>query len=253
VDNSFVRRGVRYIPTIDLQGHRAGTLTYIRPTDSRDHGQVLWEAVCDCGREHLVRTGQRNRVIRCDCHVPDEKAGENYYIACKKATPHVGATFGDLTLIKVLPEKVRGCYVWLMRCICGTEIKANSQRVKRGSKKNCGCKRSKKGKQKNQINRKIATYKVAARKRGISWSISNELAKTTMLGDCDYCGSPPKEDSYGICNGIDRVDNNLGYIEENIVPCCRECNWMKGTLSVEEFIRHLQQILLHYYTNKAIA
>ena len=31
-------------------------------------------------------------------------------------------------------------------------------------------------------------------------------------------------------NGIDRVDSNIGYTNENSVPCCKTCNFAKNDL-----------------------
>ncbi|MEI8273908.1 MAG: hypothetical protein WCG08_14935 [Paludibacter sp.] len=45
---------------------------------------------------------------------------------------------------------------------------------------------------------------------------------------CHYCG---KEGP----NGIDRVNNQIGYIKENCVPCCKHCNYAKGDLSISDF------------------
>ena len=36
-------------------------------------------------------------------------------------------------------------------------------------------------------------------------------------------------------NGVDRVDNSLGYIKENCVACCKICNNAKSTLSISEW------------------
>lgn len=43
-------------------------------------------------------------------------------------------------------------------------------------------------------------------------------------------------------NGIDRVDNEIGYIYENCVCCCKVCNTMKMNLSVYEFLNHISKI-----------
>lgn len=34
---------------------------------------------------------------------------------------------------------------------------------------------------------------------------------------------------------IDIIDNNKGYIVDNIIPCCIVCNRAKGNMSLEEF------------------
>lgn len=46
--------------------------------------------------------------------------------------------------------------------------------------------------------------------------------------NCFYCG---KEGP----NGIDRIDNKLGYSFSNCVPACKHCNYVKGDLSLEDF------------------
>ncbi len=46
---------------------------------------------------------------------------------------------------------------------------------------------------------------------------------------CHYCGDEIKT------IGLDRVNNDIGYIAENIVPCCRVCNRMKNDQGLVEF------------------
>lgn len=45
---------------------------------------------------------------------------------------------------------------------------------------------------------------------------------------CHYCGKDGP-------NGIDRIDNQIGYTKENCVPACKHCNYVKGDLSREDF------------------
>src|SRR3990167_8701685 len=42
--------------------------------------------------------------------------------------------------------------------------------------------------------------------------------------NCEYCEGPLSE--YG--SGLDRSDNSKGYTLNNVVPCCKQCNWIKG-------------------------
>lgn len=66
----------------------------------------------------------------------------------------------------------------------------------------------------------------------------NEFSK--FVNDkCYYCD---KENSESHNNGIDRKDNEIGYIIENCVSCCRECNYMKGGLNENEFIETCKRI-----------
>ena len=55
---------------------------------------------------------------------------------------------------------------------------------------------------------------------------------------CHYCG---KEGP----NGIDRVDNKIGYTTQNCKPCCKHCNYVKGALSVKDFNTWKQRFVAH--------
>ena len=49
---------------------------------------------------------------------------------------------------------------------------------------------------------------------------------------CIYCGEIPE----GMNGTLDRIDNNKGYIEDNIVPACLGCNRARHDyFTVEEF------------------
>lgn len=87
---------------------------------------------------------------------------------------------------------------------------------------------------------KLGYYKYRANKKNIEWGIDDEYAKAHFVCNCYYCGDPP---SFENLNGIDRVDNSMGYIEGNIVPCCTTCNMRKGKMSEDEFINRCRKIV----------
>jgi len=58
-----------------------------------------------------------------------------------------------------------------------------------------------------------------------------------IRGDCVYCGAAPDP-----LNGVDRVDNNLGYIAGNIVSSCKMCNIAKNNHSVDEFLSWIERV-----------
>lgn len=47
---------------------------------------------------------------------------------------------------------------------------------------------------------------------------------------CYYCGGD-RSDTWG----LDRVDSALGYVMENVRPCCRRCNLAKNNMTELEF------------------
>jgi hypothetical protein len=46
-------------------------------------------------------------------------------------------------------------------------------------------------------------------------------------------------------HSIDRVDNSLGYVIGNCVPCCKLCNSMKSNLPKKTFLDHSKRIVKH--------
>lgn len=82
-----------------------------------------------------------------------------------------------------------------------------------------------------------------ARKRGKEWTISSVDAYKLFIQPCRYCGFAPNWPESRV--GIDRVDNNKGYIPGNCVPCCFTCNSAKKELSEKEFFEWIKRISNH--------
>lgn len=100
------------------------------------------------------------------------------------------------------------------------------------------------------------SYKKSAQERGLFFDIDKELFKKITKQNCHYCGCEPnqiKSDKerfrygYWIHNGIDRLDDNIGYIPENIVPCCKKCNYAKQGMNEQEFLELIKKIYFHRY------
>ena len=61
--------------------------------------------------------------------------------------------------------------------------------------------------------------------RKISFHLTFEQFKELDVKPCHYCQSPASRTGMG----LDRVNNDLGYKIENVVPCCAPCNRYKYT------------------------
>jgi len=100
----------------------------------------------------------------------------------------------------------------------------------------------------------LGNYRLGARKRGLAWELSGEDFDRLTGQDCFYCGSPPgsvkkgnadKKRQYNgdfVYNGIDRVDNAIGYTPENVVTCCGTCNFAKKGMSFDEFMAWIARL-----------
>lgn len=86
-------------------------------------------------------------------------------------------------------------------------------------------------------------YKQRAKRKNINFKLNKEEFKKLTQGNCNYCGIVPKQiispkrkgwEPY-VYNGIDRIDSNKGYVLENCITCCGQCNRAKNTYTVKEF------------------
>lgn len=76
-------------------------------------------------------------------------------------------------------------------------------------------------------NGKFITYRANANRRRIEFSLTLDDFCRLWQRDCTYCGK---------CIdtiGIDRIDNSLGYISGNVMPCCYDCNVMKKSIIID--------------------
>lgn len=74
-------------------------------------------------------------------------------------------------------------------------------------------------------------YRNNARKRNIFFDLSIEEFEKLIPSNCFYCSDKS--------NGIDRWDSNIGYVFDNCVPCCKECNFLKNNTNPDLFVSRI--------------
>jgi len=94
------------------------------------------------------------------------------------------------------------------------------------------------------IGGRYSKLKTNAKQRGIIVKISLNEYKEVVKFPCYLCGGESLELSFG--HGIDRVDNSVGYLLENVKACCGICNKMKMDSSLEDFIQRIKRIVKNY-------
>lgn len=83
---------------------------------------------------------------------------------------------------------------------------------------------------------KYGEIKKSAKARELEFNLTyQEYLILYWMQNCFYC---PATDT----KGIDRIDNNKGYILSNCVPCCCTCNLMKLDHDFNDFINHINSI-----------
>lgn len=89
-------------------------------------------------------------------------------------------------------------------------------------------------------------YRRDARRHEREWSLSDQDFDDLVASDCFYCGLPPSNQRKSFTySGIDRANNNLGYIPGNVIPCCETCNYAKRAMSQDEFFNWIERVYLH--------
>ena len=178
---------------------------------------------------------------------------------------HIGNTYNYLQVLSIDTDtyvyntkNIKRTYFNCL-CTCGNTKRIMAGNVINGTTKSCGCKKYELLHAANKIhfeskpNESVEKRFYGGYKRhGKHFELSFEEFKTLAKQNCHYCGVPPererssKDRKYTLkLNGVDRVDNLVGYVLSNCVPCCSTCNGMKSDLPVGQFLTHINKIFKH--------
>lgn len=162
-------------------------------------------------------------------------------------------TFGHVTVIKRCGRDKFGHHQWVCKCDCGNNITLPGYRLKIGDTKTCGnCGRSrKKGKDHKNFKgyEEISSthwnsIRKGARDRDIELSITIKQAWKLYIQQDKKCALSGLEISFQkernsikkTTASLDRIDNTKGYTINNVQWVHKRINWMKNTLTQDEFI-----------------
>ena len=81
-------------------------------------------------------------------------------------------------------------------------------------------------------------YKSRAKKKGVLFELTKENFGTLVKGNCAYCKRSPTT-----WFGIDREVPSKGYVIENVVSCCFDCNTDKFEDDVESMMARNKRIV----------
>lgn len=243
---------------LDLSGQRFGKLLVVKDSDrvSPKGHRIYVDCICDCGNTTTLckmSLKKENGTKSCGC------LSKKYFIDL------TGQKFNNLTLTTYLGKDNSKNNVYRATCDCGGSIIVQGSDAKTGKIQSCGCKyftkqvaTAKARGLEGLYKQLFAGYKGAPR-RGYSFNLDYEWFKLEIVKNCHYCNSVPQntkvhKQSYGdlilLYNGLDRVNNDIGYEPENCVPCCRSCNIAKHTYSAGHFKEMVTNIYNHYVKPK---
>ena len=170
----------------------------------------------------------------------------------------VGTRFGKLVVVSLDSYKQKGkkqrISFWYCKCDCGGEKVVCLQNLRRGHTKSCGCyKPYKKPLGYASETSLINSYIRQATKRNLTFELTRSEAHKLFTSNCYYCNIEPKQihnprsrnNGVFIYNGIDRIDNNKGYVIDNVVSCCGMCNISKHNRTYEFYLNWIKQSYEH--------
>lgn len=234
----------------DLTGQTISYLTVISIVGKSPCGSYIWKCLCRCGNIKNARgSSLRSGTIKsCGCIKKDLWTKiDNWNL--------IGKRIGKLVVIDRAGITKSRKSKWLCLCDCGITKVIISDNLIAETTKSCGCLQKEYYSSvllpdnEAAFNTILWKYINGAKKRGYQFSLSKEQFKSLITTNCYYCGSDlsnlqSRKNSRSVFkyNGIDRVDNNIGYIISNVVSCCKQCNTMKMRYSVEDFFDKIKKI-----------
>jgi len=223
---------------INLVGKRYGKLIVLERSDTVK-SKTRWLCRCDCGKEKIVGGS-------------DMSQGKIKSCGCLRTPNEIGKKYGLLTVVS--RDGSDNGAKWLCECDCGGITSVHAGVLRRGGTRSCGCLNKFPPGEAN-FNRLYAGMKMDAGRRTIrDWDLSMEQVRKLTKQNCHYCGTKPSQqinlpgsnEPY-FYNGIDRVDNEIGYHISNVVSCCKMCNFAKRNLSYNFFISWIKDAYQNLY------
>lgn len=216
-------------------------------------------------KEHVYKDKAVHITVKCrKCGCIKREATDRPDMSCKVGpcmptwVDLTGKRFGNLLVERLSFEKSKRTlrhYVWYWECKCdcgricfkkAADLVSHYHRMCPHCARKEAVRKTTLPGQLSKWNRMLRVYKKNAAANGRVFLLTDAQFIAISRKNCYYCGAAPTENSYGVVsNGIDRLDSNGGYSDDNVVPCCRICNIMKNKLSVKDFLKHVSDIYVH--------
>ena len=231
----------------DLTGQQFGQWTVVSYSHSCKRAS-FWLCRCVCGTEKPVNASGLRTEHSKSC-------------GCMSIPKLLNIKFGRLLVTKDLgfrrlPNRKYDTHFYLCLCDCGVEKEVPAGDLTSENTKSCGCYNKQRLADLNRLPSGEASftclyhgYKTRAKERGYGFDLSKEQVRTLTKSPCYYCGEEPKQVKFNtrqstpyVYNGMDRVNNDIGYTFTNSVPCCKICNTAKMDRTLEEFLAWVQRV-----------
>jgi hypothetical protein len=181
--------------------------------------------ICDDGKRSCKNTTVDNKAHCEECLSKERVADRKRHT---ERTEDITMCLGCGKQIKELLEGIRGKVQRCAECYeKQRKVEESRERSRNYSEEN-----------KSNIDKYMLTYIQSAKTRNLSFELTKEMFEELVGMACYYCGSFNEKEVIG----VDRLNSSKNYTSENCVPCCKICNFMKGTLSKKSFLKQAHKI-----------
>ena len=183
--------------------------------------------ICDDGKRSCKNITKENK-LKCEECLEKSRATDRKEYQVRQLDPNICLGCGI-----PMNELVRGFRIeTVKRCAsCYEKLKeVEEQRIRKERDFN--------KERKNNIMRHYNEYRRSAILRNLQFELNENLFEELVNSHCHYCNTYDKDKVIG----IDRINSLLGYIENNVLPCCATCNHLKGDLQYDEFLELIVKI-----------
>lgn len=229
---------------INLLNKKIGLLTIISSAGSNGQRR-LWNVKCECGNTRIISANSLTKKN------PTKSCG------CLKKTHFIdltGKTFNHITLLKFIGKNNYNCFIYEAICSCNKSMKVEGNDISSGKIKSCGHTRGENNRlpgNESLINNHFCQTRNKAEDRNHLFELTKDEFISLIFKNCSYCGTEPKNIiknrsklafKHMLVNGIDRIDNNKGYIIDNVTTACYTCNQAKHRLTKEFFLKWIDKV-----------
>lgn len=211
------------------------------------------KCACICGNIRFVSLEKllNGRSKGCGC-LQFAKIEKNK----QEALSLLETTVSTYRVLSISTRRAKGVRLVCKCIVCGKDLEISLKKLRKLDKtfhksdSHCSCHR--KPKQRVYINLLYRRSKGGSKKRLLEFLLTREEFEILIDQPCYYCGVPPSEPSDPAIvlfekrahNGVDRKDSSKGYISNNCVPCCKDCNYAKHSKTEREFGSYIERVYL---------
>jgi len=162
----------------------------------------------------------------------------------------IGKKFNKLTVIEEIKREGKEGRFWKVKCDCGNEKILSTRKLK--IKKSCSCHWRKPYVEPKPKKQQATPLEAVLKRIYTRYNDNDKLTKDIFYQlsqqNCYYCNNKPlakyeyNKNFTLYYNGLDRIDQKGFHTPDNILTCCKHCNFLKMEQNYDDFLNWINRI-----------